>query len=595
MNSNWVLRLVLVVGVLAGALYTLYPSVEYYGRATQEQRDDRDVFCKSLPVWSHCKIFNLGLDLQGGVHLVMSVRVEKAVEQRLERVADALREALKNEKIAFTKLERPRDTSELVLELAPEASPDAARALLARDFTVLNIVSRDGNTMRFDLVPQEAEAVRTAAVDQAINVIRNRADKLGVTEPQIAKRGTNAILVQLPGVKDPERAIDVIGRTAQLEFKIVDTEATAAFDAITDLPPGVVKREDMMEGPNGQSVREVYFELPASERNAVKELLTSKIPPNRDIGFGKIGEKRGAAANRNETLRTYVLDARAGITGDFLINATVQQDQEVRSKHHVGIEFDPEGAKIFEKLTADNVKRRMAIVLDGNVNSAPSISEKIGGGHARITLGSGDPRYELEEAKNLALVLKSGALPAPVEVAEKRQVGRTLGDQAVHDGSIAIIVGTGFLILFMLFYYKMSGLIADLALVLNIVLLMAVLSLFEATLTLPGMAGIVLTVGMAVDSNVLIFERIRDELAAGKPVRAAVDAGYSKAFSSIFDSNVTTLISGVVLMQYGTGPVRGFAVSLIVGIICSLFTAVVFTRVIFDFFINRRRVQTLSI
>ncbi len=595
MNSNWVLRLILVVSVIGAAAYMLYPSVEYYGRATQEQKDDRDVFCKSLPVWSHCKIFNLGLDLQGGVHLVMSVRVEKAIEQRLDRVADALREGLKKDSIAFTKLDRPRDQSELVLELAPDANVESARTLLARDFTVLNIASRDGATLHLELVPQEAEAVRTNAVDQAINVIRNRADKLGVTEPQIAKRGQDSILVQLPGVKDPERAIDVIGRTAQLEFKIVDTEATAVFDNITDLPAGVVKREDLLEGPNGQSLREVYFELPASERGAVKELLSSKIPQTRDIAFGRIGEKRGAASQRNETFRTYVLDARAGITGDYLINATVQQDQEVRSRHHVGIEFDPEGAKVFEKLTAENVKRRMAIVLDGNVNSAPSISEKIGGGHARITLGSGDPRYELEEAKNLALVLKSGALPAPVEVSEKRQVGRTLGDQAVHDGSIAIIVGTVFLVIFMLFYYRLSGVIADLALVLNIVLLMAVLSLFEATLTLPGMAGIVLTVGMAVDSNVLIFERIRDELAAGKPVRAAVDAGYQKAFSSIFDSNVTTLISGVVLMQYGTGPVRGFAVSLIVGIVCSLFTAVVFTRVIFDFFINRRRVQTLSI
>lgn len=593
MNRSWILRLLLVIAVTLTAAYMLYPSVEYYGRATQEQRDDRDVFCKSLPVWSHCKIFNLGLDLQGGVHLVMGVRVEKAIEQRLDRIADALREGLKAQNIAYTSLERPRDASQVNLTLAPDANIDATRSLLAKDFPVLEVQARSGKSMTLELIPAEADAVRTSAVDQAINVIRNRADKLGVTEPQIAKRGTDSILVQLPGVKDPERAMDVIGRTAQLEFKIVDSEATAAFDSIEDLPAGVVKREETLEGPNGTSVREVYFELPATERAAMVELLTPKIPQTDEIAFGRIGERRAQA--RDETLRTYVLTARAGITGHYLTNATVQQDQEVRSRHHVGIEFDSEGAKLFENLTAANVKRRMAIVLDGNVNSAPSISEKIGGGHARITLGSGNPQHELEEAKNLTLVLKSGALPAPVEVREKRQVGRTLGDQAVHDGSLAIIIGTGFLIIFMLVYYKASGLIADLALVMNIVLLLAVLALFEATLTLPGMAGIVLTVGMAVDSNVLIFERIRDELAAGKPVRAAVDAGYDKAFSSIFDSNVTTLIAGVVLMQYGTGPVRGFAVSLIVGIICSLFTAVVFTRVIFDFFINRRRVQTLSI
>jgi preprotein translocase subunit SecD len=592
MNRSWFMRVLLVLAVFLTAAYMLYPSVEYYGRASQEQRDDRDVFCKSLPAWSHCKIFNLGLDLQGGVHLVMGVRVEKAIEQRLDRVADSLREGLKKDNIAFTKLERPRDAQELVLELAPEASTDAARSLIAKDFSVLTPTTREGQTMHLELVSQEADAVRTNAVDQAINVIRNRADKLGVTEPQIAKRGTDSILVQLPGVKDPERAIDVIGRTAQLEFKIVDTESTAAFDTIADLPAGVVKREESERS----GAREVYFELPASEKEAMIALLTPKIPATREIAFGRI-DARGSSKTsaKTDTLRTYVLDTHAVITGDYLTIASVQQDQEVRSRHHVGIEFDSEGAKLFENLTAANVNRRMAIVLDGNVNSAPNISEKIGGGHARITLGSGDPQHELEEAKNLSLVLKSGALPAPVEVREKRQVGRTLGDQAVHDGSFAIIVGTGFLILFMLFYYRLSGVIADMALILNIFLLLAVLALFEATLTLPGMAGIVLTVGMAVDANVLIFERIRDELAAGKPVRAAIDSGYAKAFSSIFDSNVTTLIAGVVLMQYGTGPVRGFAVSLIVGIICSLFTAVVFTRLIFDFFVNRGRIRSLSI
>jgi preprotein translocase subunit SecD len=351
----------------------------------------------------------------------------------------------------------------------------------------------------------------------------------------------------------------------------------------------------MVRSPAG-NVREVYFELPASERDAMTKLLTPLIPDNREVAYERM-ERGGRSTSKlgEQMLRTYVLESRAGITGDYLVNATVNQDPQIKTRHSVGLEFDQAGAKLFENLTEQNVGRRMAIVLDGMVNSAPNINEKIGGGHARITLGSSDARQELEDARNLTLVLKSGALPAPVEVREKRQVGRTLGDEAVHDGSLAIVVGTGLLVLFMLVYYRLSGLVANLALVLNVVLLLAVLSLFEATLTLPGMAGIVLTVGMAVDSNVLIFERIRDELAAGKPVRAAVDGGYQKAFSSIFDSNVTTLISGVVLMQYGTGPVRGFAVTLIVGILCSLFTAVIFTRVIFDFFLSRGRVRSLSI
>ena len=595
MNRGWILRLLLVLGVCLGAAYMLFPSVQYYGFATAEQKDDRDVFCKSLPIWSHCKIFNLGLDLQGGVHLVMGVRVEKAIEQRVDRVADALREATAKASIDIARMERPRDSVQLIVEPRDAAKLSALKDLLASDFTVMQIVSRDDKGYTLELISQEADNVRTTAVDQAINVIRNRADKLGVTEPQIAKRGTDSVLVQLPGVKDPERAIDVIGRTAQLEFKMVDPEATAAFDQVSDLPQGVTKREESVRSQSG-NVREIYFELPASQRDAMTKLLTPLIPDTREVAYERTerGGKQSAKVGE-QMLRTYVLEARAGLTGDYLINATVQQDPQIRTRHHVGIEFDPEGAKLFENLTASNVNRRMAIVLDGMVNSAPNISEKIAGGHARITLGSGDSRQELEDARNLTLVLKSGALPAPVEVREKRQVGRTLGDEAVHDGSLAIIVGTMLLVIFMLVYYKLSGLIADLALVLNVVLLLAVLALFEATLTLPGMAGIVLTVGMAVDSNVLIFERIRDELAAGKPVRAAVDSGYQKAFSSIFDSNVTTLIAGVVLMQYGTGPVRGFAVSLIVGIICSLFTAVVFTRVIFDFFVNRGRVRSLSI
>jgi len=235
-------------------------------------------------------------------------------------------------------------------------------------------------------------------------------------------------------------------------------------------------------------------------------------------------------------------------------------------------------------------------VLDDKVNSAPRIEGKIAGGTARITLGGlGDTRKRYEEATDLALVLKAGALPAPVEVREKRQVGKTLGQESVESGSMAILVGAIMVVLFMIAYYRGGGLIANLALTLNLVFVMAVLSLFEATLTLPGMAGIVLTIGMAVDANVIIFERIREELALGKTPRAAIDAGYDKAFSTIVDANVTTLIAGVVLMQYGSGPVRGFAVTLIVGILCAMFTAIVVTRLLFDFFSGRRRLQRLSI
>lgn len=596
MNRGWYLRLLFVLGVVGAGLYMLYPSFVYYTSATEEQRESRDEFCRSLPTWSSCKVFNLGLDLQGGVHLVMGVRVEKAIENRADRIADALREALKERSFDFARIDRPKDASTIRVTLAPNTSVSEVEALLRKDFSVLELVSREDRVLTLDLLEEEKDYVAQTAVDQAISTIRNRADKLGVTEPTIAKRGTDSVLIQLPGVKDPERAIDIIGRTAQLEFKIVDVEATAVFDDIPDeqLPAGVTRKQTTTEGPGGATLRDVYFELPEGQKAAVSALLSPKIPGNREIAFGTTGA--GATPGKPGPVRTYVLHSRPGITGDYLTDASPQQNPDLPSEWYVSMSFDLEGAKIFERLTEENVKRHMAIVLDGVVNSAPVINEKIGGGRAQITLGrGGDARRQFQESKDLALVLKAGALPAPVEIREKRQVGRTLGDEAVRKGSVAFTVGALLVVVFMIIYYRLSGVVADIALVVNMTLLLAVLALFEATLTLPGMAGIVLTIGMAVDANVIIFERIREELASGKPPRAAVEAGYGHAFSAVFDSNITTVIAGVVLMQYGTGPVRGFAVTLIVGILTSMFSALVVSRLIFDYFTNSRRLKSLSI
>jgi preprotein translocase subunit SecD len=279
-----------------------------------------------------------------------------------------------------------------------------------------------------------------------------------------------------------------------------------------------------------------------------------------------------------------------------LTNAQVQQNPDIPSDFYVTMTFDAKSANIFANLTEANARRRMAIVLDKTVNSAPQIEGKISGGSARITLGGvGDARVRFQDATDLALVLKAGALPAPVEIREKRQVGKTLGQQSVEMGRLAIMVGGILVILFMMLYYRGSGVIANVALILNVILVLALLAVFEATLTLPGMAGIVLTIGMAVDANVIIFERIREEIGIGKTPRAAIESGYAKAFSTIVDANVTTFIAGVVLMQYGSGPVRGFAVTLIAGILCSMFTAIYVTRLIYDFFTSRRQLQSLSI
>ncbi|OGQ79968.1 MAG: protein-export membrane protein SecD [Deltaproteobacteria bacterium RIFOXYA12_FULL_58_15] len=596
MTRGWYGRFALIAFVLGLAAYMLYPSYRFYFEASEQEREDNDKFCATLPSWATCTKFNLGLDLQGGVHLVMGVRVDKAVEHRADRLADALRDELKEQKITFSRIDRPRGSPTIRVTLAPEAESDAFEKYLRKDFGVLQITQSTDKVYELELAADEAEFVRENAVEQAIKTIRNRADKLGVTEPTIARRGTDNILIQLPGVKDPERAIALIGKTAQLEFKIVDDEGTAVFDDIEDsvLPEGTVRDEYKYDGPDGRQIREVFFKVPEAKKEELVALLHEKIPGNREIGFGEIKDQ--PVELKIPLVRTYLLTGRPGITGDYLTEARVQQDPDNPLDYYVTMTFDAKGGRVFEQLTSENVQRRMAIVLDGKVNSAPQIQEKIGGGTARITLGRGaDAAAKLQEAKDLALVLKAGALPAPVEIREKRQVGRSLGQEAVRKGSVAIAVGGILVVLFMLVYYKGSGLLADLALVLNVFLLLAALAFLEGTLTLPGMAGIVLTIGMAVDANVIIFERVREELRIGKTPRAAIESGYGKAFRAIFDSNVTTLLAAVVLMQYGTGPLRGFAVTLFIGILCSMFTAIVITRLIFDFFTGRRRLRSLSI
>ena len=598
MNRAWYFKFVLTLVLLAGSLYILYPSYYYYYKATPEQRENADLFCKAMPRGMHCKKFNLGLDLQGGVHLVMGVEVEKAVQQKADRLADSLRDELKTQKIAYSRIDRPRNTADIVVSLAPDASTSSFEKLVRKDYgTVLKPVKHDGQVTTLTLTDEYANQVREQAVDQAIKTIRNRADKLGVTEPTIAKRGTDNILIQLPGVRDPDRAIKIIGTTAQLEFKIVDSEATAVFDEIPDsqLPPGVVRRENTFEGHGGKPTREVYFEVPPPEKEAMLKLLTPRIPSDREILFGELQRQGVGTAQQTKMLRTYLVTTRPGITGDYLTDAQAVQDREMPGNWYVTMTFDPKGAKIFEKLTEDNERRLMAIVLDQKVNSAPVIQEKIGGGTARITLGGNYERNLRDEAQDLSTVLKAGALPAPVDVREKRQVGKTLGEDTVKKGQMSMVIGVIAVFIFMAVYYRASGLIANLGLILNFFFLLATMALFEATLTLPGMAGIALTLGMAVDANVLINERIREELRLGKTPRAAIDTGYAKAFSAIFDSNVTTIIAAVVLMQYGSGPVRGFAITLTIGLVWSMYTAIVVSRLVYDFVTTRWRLQTLSI
>lgn len=451
---------------------------------------------------------------------------------------------MRDRRIFFTHLERRDAHIEVVLLNEEMRRP--FEELLQKRYSLLVVDEEDREGDRVRLVlrvdPKAAQQTERWAVEQALETIRNRVDQFGVTEPEIARQGTDRILVQLPGVRDPERAKALIGKTAMLEFKLLDEEHDLNRALAGDIPPGSV----------------ILYQR---TRDPVTGLIR-KVP--------------------------YLVKDKTLLTGDALKDARVAFDQFNRP--YIALTFTPQGATEFERITAENVGRRLAIILDGTVYSAPVIKERISGGRAVI---EGD--FTLEEAKDLAIVLRAGALPAPIRILEERTVGPSLGRDSIQQGIRAIILGGVLVVLFMAFYYRWAGLVADLALAMNLLIVLAVMVLFQATLTLPGIAGLVLTVGMAIDANVLIFERIREELRVGKTPRAAVDAGYSKALLTILDAQITTLIAAVVLFQFGTGPIKGFAVTLSIGIVTSLFTAIVVTKTVFDLVLSKRQLKELKI
>ena len=506
------------------------------------------VIVVAVSVWylyPPAKSINLGLDLQGGIHLVLGVDVDKALEAQVDRAGDTARAELEKRGIGVTRVER-RGTTELVLQLASPQSWDAAGKTIDESLGIFDRKEADQAAGRLVLAvkPREAANIRELAVRQGLETIRNRVDQFGVAEPSIQQQGANRILVQLPGVQDPGRAKALIGKTALLEFKLVD------------------------------------------ERAEPEAALRTGPPPGTEILYQRRVDKQ----TREERKVPFLVQKKAAITGRDVTTARVSIDQNT-SEPYVSVDFNASGARAFSELTDANVGKRLAIVLDGNVHSAPQIRERIPSGRAQITGG-----FTTEEATDLAIVLRAGALPAPVQVLEERTVGPSLGADSIRQGIIAILGSTALVFVFMLVYYRLSGLIADVALGLNLLLLMATMAGFHATLTLPGIAGIALTIGMAVDTNILIFERIREELRAGKTVRGAIDAGFARAFKTVIDTHVTVLVSGLILFQFGTGPVKGFAVTLMIGIAVSLFTAVFFTRLIFDLlYMGQRKRETLSI
>ena len=495
-------------------------------------------FVRPAPAWWPWRQpVRLGLDLQGGTHLLYGVDIEQAIAQTVDRLAQDLERELREAQIGASTVERSGQT--IRVALANKDKRPQVEDLVKDKLPNLVVVPQpdsEAGELAFALEPPELQRIRDTVREQALKIIRNRIDQFGVAEPTVQAQGSDEIVVQLPGIQDPQRAKELIGRTALLEFKL---EARGSDAGTVEKPgPGV-------------------------------QVLNGKSESGRR--------------------RAYLVERRTLMTGDVIKDASVSPGTATEG---MAVEFvlDARGTKQFDQISSANVGRNLAIVLDGVVESAPVIREPIRGGRGQIT-----GRFDFAEAQDLANVLRNGALPAPLKLIEERTVGPSLGQDSIRKGILSFVVGSALVVGFMLVYYRGGGAIADGALLLNVLFLVGIFAAFGFTLSLPGIAGIVLTIGMAVDANVLILERIREELRLGKSPRAAVEAGYERAWYAIRDSNVTTFCSGLILFQFGTGPVRGFAVTLCLGIVTSLATGVFATRVVYDLLTSRRRLATVSV
>jgi protein-export membrane protein SecD len=475
-----------------------------------------------LPSQVPHKQVNLGLDLRGGSYLLLEVDFNAAQKERLNTLVDSVRNALLNAHLGYTGLSVDKDAIVFTLREA-DKSEDAKKALSAVDPDLVTTINPDGSaTIKFNNIAENAR--REQAVAQSIEIIRRRIDETGTKEPTIQGQGSNRILVELPGIDNPEHMKQLLGRTAKLTFQLVDQSVTVDDARRGRLPPG-------------------------------DEILNAQ-----------------ESSGRNSGASAYVVKKRVMVGGDTLTDAqaTFQNNEPV-----VSFRFDAAGAKRFGDATRENVGKPFAIVLDNKVISAPVIREPILGGSGIIS-GS----FTVQSASDLSLLLRAGALPAPITILEERTVGPDLGADSIHAGAVSCIVAVILVVVFMILFYGLFGIFADIALFFNLCLMLATLSLLGATLTLPGIAGIALTLGMAVDANVLIYERIREEVRSGRSMLSSLDAGFTRAFGTIVDSHVTTLVAGLLLYWLGSGPIKGFAVTLSIGVLTSLFSAILVTRLI---------------
>ena len=618
---NNAIRIGLVVFFILLTGYYLYPSVRYYfldrklDAMTDEQRTaylaEGENFQKVRGLKEEA--LNLGLDLQGGMHVTMEVGVQ-ALIRALATENDATLEA------ALADAQRASATSDepfvdLFVAAFEARDPDAR---LSRYFR--NDASGLGRSASNAQVAAYLNQEANDAVDRAVEIVRQRVDRFGVTEPSIVKQGTRRIVVELPGIDEPERVRRLLRGTARLEFRLMadpqalqrslgdiiayydrsgaapgdtvaaapaDSAAVAPGDTTLDLtnlatPPDEEVKNPILRYLNAYPQASVVFGTVAIADTAAlnRALFTPDVQALLPAGVELMYEARPVAGG--DAINILGVRKNVELTGDVITEASVDFDETNRAE--VIMNMNPEGARTWARLTGANINKQIAIVLDGVVYSYPNVLGRISGGRSSIT--GLDSR---EEASDVVTILKSGSLPAPVNIIEERTVGPSLGAESIRAGLRSLIIGLTLVVIFMIVYYRTAGVLADIALLVNVIFILGILAGFNATLTLPGMAGIVLTIGMAVDANVLIFERVREEMAHGRTLRAAVDAGYSKAFSAILDANVTTFFTGLILYSFGVGPIKGFAVTLMAGILASLFSAIVITRILFDWLVEDRK------
>ena len=486
---------------------------------------------------------NLGLDLRGGSYLLLEVDTETIKKEKGEFLLDDIRSALRKNRIKYSNLKLINDGVSLIIineEQISEAKniinsvdQGGSNLFLNQSVSELNITNSE-NIFNITFTEDALRSKYRSAVNQSIEIVRRRIDGLGVTEPSIQRQGNNRILLEVPGLDDPKRLKDLLGQTAKLNFRMVDTSTS------------------------------------------VSDALRGKIPPRSEVIYDKDSIP-------------WLVNKKILVSGERLADAQASFDQMTNTPV-VNFRFDVAGGKSFARATSENVGRPFAIVLDDQVISAPTIRQPILGGSGQIEGG-----FTVESANDLAVLLRAGALPAPLNILEERTIGPGLGADSINSGTIATIIGMLLVLAFIFLSYGRFGLYANIALTLNLVFIVGVLSLIQATLTLPGIAGIVLTIGMAVDANVIIFERIREEYDSGKTPFSAVEAGYSRALRTILDANITTLIASLILIFLGTGPVKGFAVTLSIGVITSFFTAFVITRLIVANWLLKRKPEELPI